>query len=243
MILRKRGGVILLYHRVANVEDDPHLLCVSPENFRSQLRAVLNRLPPLSLEEMVSELERGRTPYGFAVTFDDGYVDNFTEAVPILEELELPATIFFVGDAIGAEEPFYWDRETRATDRGRAMTRYELQQLKTHPLIDVGAHTVSHPHLSTLHPEAQQTEIAESKRLIEEVVAEQVEGFSYPFGTPNVDFTSETIRIVRDTGFRYACANIPGLIRRRADVFTLPRVLIRDWSSLEMLDRLRKYLP
>jgi peptidoglycan/xylan/chitin deacetylase (PgdA/CDA1 family) len=192
---------------------------------------------------MVSELEQGRTPYGFAVTFDDGYVDNLTEAVPILEELELPATIFLVGDMIRAQEPFYWDNETRAEDRGRAVTRSELQKLNAHPLITVGAHTLTHPHLSTLDLEAQRTELAESKRLIEEMVGGQVEGFSYPFGTPNVDFTIETVRAVRDAGFRYACANIPGLIRRRADVLTLPRVLIRDWSSREMIARLGKYLP
>jgi peptidoglycan/xylan/chitin deacetylase (PgdA/CDA1 family) len=243
MIFRKRGGVILLYHRVADVEDDPHLLCVSPENFRSQLNTVRSKLSPYSLNEIATELEQDRTPYGFAVSFDDGYVDNLQNAVPILEELDIPATIFLVGGAIGGDEPFYWDNETRAEDRGRAMTRSELQRLTAHPLVEIGAHTLTHPHLSELDSESQRWELTESKRMIEEIVGEEVEGFAYPFGTPDIDFTTDTLRIAREAGYRYACANIPGLIRRGAEMFALPRVLMRNWSNFEMMTRLRNFFP
>jgi len=103
--------LILVYHRVAEVQIDPWRLCVSPANFDRQLgrlRALRSRIVP------VSELARGLAAKNaprraIAVTFDDGYCDNLEAARPLLEKYEIPATLFATAGYIGRGEEFWWD--------------------------------------------------------------------------------------------------------------------------------------
>jgi len=100
------GAPILLYHRVADVHD-PLGMCVTPADFERQLCTLKATHDIVSLNDLVEALFARRAIRGLAaVTFDDGYADNLYEALPILEALSIPATIFI---ATGTE-PFWWDR-------------------------------------------------------------------------------------------------------------------------------------
>ena len=96
--------LVLLYHRVTALPSDPELLAVTPDNFRAQLRYLKERYPVLRFEE---EWEQQAKP-AVVITFDDGYADNLLEALPILEELELPATFFITTGLIGTSQEFWW---------------------------------------------------------------------------------------------------------------------------------------
>jgi peptidoglycan/xylan/chitin deacetylase (PgdA/CDA1 family) len=100
-----RPVVILLYHRVTTLPADPQLLAVAPERFRAQLRYLKDRFPLVRLEDDWSRLRRPAV----AVTFDDGYADNAKEALPILEEVGVPATFFVTTGAVGSLREFWWD--------------------------------------------------------------------------------------------------------------------------------------
>jgi peptidoglycan/xylan/chitin deacetylase (PgdA/CDA1 family) len=110
------------------------------------------------------------------------------------------------------------------------ITRAELTELDAGEIIDVGAHTVTHAHLSSLPLAAQQKEIRASKAALEEILGHSVKTFAYPFGSRS-DFNAETVAIVRDAGFEMACANFPGIAWRRSDRFQLPRLLVRNWDG------------
>ncbi len=99
--------LILLYHRVTNLETDPQLLAVSPANFFDQMRYLKETFPLVRLEQ-----EPVDKP-AVAITFDDGYADNALEALPILEELQVPATFFVATDLIGTDREFWWDEVER----------------------------------------------------------------------------------------------------------------------------------
>ena len=102
--------VVLMYHRIASPPFDPWGLCVSPENFREQLLALKADRPIMAMDDLVGAIEAGRVPpRAVALTFDDGYADNVTHAKPILEELQIPATIFVTTAFIGEARPFWWD--------------------------------------------------------------------------------------------------------------------------------------
>ena len=104
------GGVVrLLYHRVNNLEYDKNLLAVTPENFYDQMIYIKNNFPVIRFEDDWM----GVKDDAVCITFDDGYMDNFTNALPILQELELPATIFLATGNINTCEEFWWDELER----------------------------------------------------------------------------------------------------------------------------------
>jgi peptidoglycan/xylan/chitin deacetylase (PgdA/CDA1 family) len=123
----------------------------------------------------------------------------------------------------------------------RALSPDELFRLAEGNLVEVGAHTVSHPVLSALPATAQLAEVQESKARLEEILGRPVISFAYPYGTRS-DYTSETVAVVREAGFACACSNFSGVVRRRTDRFQLPRVIVRDWDGTEFARRLRECL-
>ena len=107
-------GLILMYHRVAEVDSDPWGLCVSPRHFSEQLEVLTEYGTPLGLSRFIQALNRGRLPpRPIVVTFDDGYIDNLSHATPLLERYEVPATIFLVSGAMGRRREFWWDELER----------------------------------------------------------------------------------------------------------------------------------
>ena len=108
--------IVLLYHRVTRRALDPEMLCVTPEHFRAQMRHLKEQCRLVRFEE---EWPRSTRP-AVAVTFDDGYADNALEALPILEELGVPATFFVSTDGIGSFREFWWDELVRLILSGEA---------------------------------------------------------------------------------------------------------------------------
>lgn len=107
-------ALVLLYHRVADAETDPQLLCVSPGRFDEQLAALRRHCPVLSLAALREAQERGTLPpRSVAVTFDDGYADNLLAAKPILARHEVPATVYVTTSAVGTAAEFWWDELER----------------------------------------------------------------------------------------------------------------------------------
>lgn len=105
-----RRSAILMYHSIAETEVDPWHLHVSPSNFEAQLQVIKNEFVPLSLEDCVRRYEQRQMPPRCVVlTFDDGYVNNYTLALPLLEQYGIPATFFIVSGAVDADREFWWD--------------------------------------------------------------------------------------------------------------------------------------
>lgn len=106
----RRHGLILMYHRIAVERHDPWDLCVSPANFAEQLDVLTRTAEVVPLEQFTQRLKfaRSKRPT-VAITFDDGYVDNFTAALPLLKKFNAPATIFIATDWIGRPNAFWWD--------------------------------------------------------------------------------------------------------------------------------------
>lgn len=121
----------------------------------------------------------------------------------------------------------------RAADsqpRYRALGPVELRKLASNSLVEIGAHTVTHPSLARLPLLQQQAEIAGSRAWLEGLLGQSVASFSYPFGKGN-DYTPETIGLVRDAGFACGCSNISGSARSGSDPFQLPRLPVSNMTA------------
>jgi peptidoglycan/xylan/chitin deacetylase (PgdA/CDA1 family) len=208
---------ILTYH---NVGSSSHEMNVTPDHFREQMTWLHANHRVISLEAACVE------PTGVAITFDDGYRDNLTNAAPTLNELGMPATVFMVAGYAG--KPL---RAEQGSEAGLLMTWSELRELEAMG-ITIGSHTLTHPRLSTLDEAGQQMEIRESRVLLEEELGHKVSTFAYPFGAA-LDFTAETVQIVRDAGYSLAVSNQYGVTTPESDRWALKRIWIDETDTLQ----------
>lgn len=176
------GIRILMYHRVEpNPEYDQ--LNVPPEQFKAQMTLLSENYTVITLDQAVKELksgvdERNEKPK-VVITFDDGYLDNLTHALPILEELNLPATIFITtefSDQTLTHPRYKGDRKQQH------LNWQQLEELNKNPLITLGSHTKTHPFLSEIDDKLSEQEILESKTIIEEKLGTAIDYFCYPSG-------------------------------------------------------------
>lgn len=220
---------ILLYHRVADVKDDPHLLSVSVSNFTDQIAWLKENYNIIPLSKLIYNIKSHTlNSKSVCITFDDGYSDNFYNALPILKKFQVPATIFITTGMVGKKSPFYWDKNSNNYDQGRALTKIELNKLASEELIEIGSHTITHPRLSLKSVEIQQREIYQSKEILEKILKKHINGFSYPFGTGD-DYNKSTIAYVKNAGYTYAVANYQNYVNHRSNIYSLPRFLVRNW--------------
>ncbi len=117
----------------------------------------------------------------------------------------------------------------------RCLTERELGELASGDMVEIGAHTLSHPVLAHLPLEQQQQEIGGSKRRLEALTGKGVSTFAYPYGK-KIHYSGDTIKTVRANGFECACSNFGGLVTRSSNRFTLPRFQPMDWDGDQFAD-------
>lgn len=174
---------ILVYHSISSpAEPMPADIDITPERFETHLRWLSRGRKVVPLVETLS---KSRKEHIVALTFDDGYRDNLTVALPILETFSLPMTLFVVVGFIGQEG---------------YLSGAELRELANHPLITIGAHGLSHRDFNRMTVDEARFELVESRRLLEEIIGKTVDLMAWPFG----ECTVELERLCAAAGYRAA---------------------------------------
>jgi len=217
-----RPGVrVLMYHRVRTTTGFDQL-SVHPDRFEQQMARLQQSQCAVTLDEALDMLRHGPIDKpAVAVTFDDGYLDNLRDALPILQAHAIPATIFVT--------VAFCDQTARharySNERGRLHLDWdEVRELSAQPGITIGSHTLTHPHLPQLPSAEAQREIAESRARIESQIARPVFHFCYPSG----DLGDREARLAREAGYRAAVTVAPGVNRVHADPYLLRRTEVTD---------------
>lgn len=208
------GLRILLYHRVSD-DDDP--LSVPPRRFREQMgQLAADGYQVVGLSEAVALLDAGiGSPRTIGLTFDDGFADVRDEALPVLEEHGFRATVFVTTGVTDGRLSFPWYEERQPPVLGWD----EVIELDRQGTLSFEAHTVSHPCLLALDEDAAGSEIADSRRELEERLGRPVTAFAYPAGL----FGERERRLVADAGYDAAVSCEPGANRPHADRLALRR--------------------
>lgn len=220
---------VLLYHRVVNnrYEAGHHNIYIKRENLVKQfdyLRA--NGYITITFRDFHENKQID--PYKkIILTFDDGYVDNYTLLFPLLKEYGFKAVIFLVTQlkrnewGIVEGEP--------AIDM---MNEQQIKEMDDYG-IEFGGHTQTHADLLRLSGEAVKMEVAGCKKDIEKIINKEVISFSYPFGGVNENIK----RIVRETGYYYGISTDTGPGVFTDDLMQIKRVEV---SCKTKLYRFRK---
>jgi len=206
--------MILAYHRV-NPWRKRDALTVEPERFRAQISFLLER------GWTAVPLRQRMPPRTFAITFDDGFYDNYRWALPVLEDLRVPATIFLAAGYVGTRDllPRY-----SIPDEDRFLSWEEVREMAQRG-VSFGAHGLRHERLSLLPDDDVRRIVTESRSIIQEHTRRSVEFFCYPYG----DFTEAVIACVRDAG--YSGAVVTPTRRVTEGPYTLVRVGIYGHTS------------
>ncbi len=198
---------IVTYHSIATSEREGDGNSVSASNFEYQMAFLKKyKYNVISLDELVSAI-RGRKelPHNSVVlTFDDGYVDNYENAFPILKRYKFPATFFIVPRLVGKKGYLTWE-QAKEMDTGT---------------INFGSHTYSHCYLPEFSEKEQKWEISASKKMIERRLGHPIHNFCYRTG----GFTDFTKSQVQKAGYLSACTTNRGYDRFNHDVYELKRV-------------------
>lgn len=205
---------ILMYHSISPIQN-PYIksLIVSPEAFQRQMRFLKNNrynvLPLEALADLIREKKK-IPPRTLAITFDDGYRDNYKYAYPVLKKYNLAAIIFVIVNEISRpqNDRLSWD---------------EVKEMQDSGLITFGSHALGAEPLVNIKARGDlKREIFESKKVLEEKLGRKVNTFSYP----EAKFNDEIRQLVIEAGYKLAAAGSRGKKFANDDIFALKRVRI-----------------
>lgn len=216
--LYRNGPVILMYHRIGNPPadaPDPFLYDTAEEFDGHLTQAKLAGLHFVSLAEAIAN---GKPqPNTAAVTFDDGCLSTFTDALPILVKHKVRATQFIVAGRIGGLNEWDISKDdvpTRLMDASQIREWLAAGQ-------DIGSHTVTHRNLRKVALHEARGEIVDSKKQLEDLFGVAIDHFAFPYGGWRESGVRE---VVRDAGYRAAVVTDFGVSGSTNDLFSLRRI-------------------
>lgn len=203
--------LVLNYHQVNNSFTP---LAVPVNSFADQMQYLVDSgyasITPEELADgLAGEIALPEKPV--LITFDDGYIDNYTNAFPILKAQGLRATIFVIPDSIGKPNYMTWDNLKEMEQNG----------------ITVQSHTMHHAKLEELPDDEIRKELLDSKNILEENLGHPVEFLAYPTGTYNLHIAG----IAHDVGYKAAFTVKYGNVDLGSNMYALERVPIFQTAS------------
>jgi peptidoglycan/xylan/chitin deacetylase (PgdA/CDA1 family)/glycosyltransferase involved in cell wall biosynthesis len=217
---------ILMYHRVVDAPiETKHRIFVTKETFENHLSFLKERgFTPITFREY-DAYRSGRKPWitfpkkPVILTLDDAYLDNYTNALPLLKKFGFSAVIFALGDTNITHNE--WDAKTGEAPRVPLMNVAQMREM-TAAGVELGAHSMTHSHFTKITPQMVERELVDSKRNLEEALGAPVIAFAYPYG----DYSEETKNLTAAAGYKFGIATDTGALHIEDDPFAIFRASI-----------------
>jgi peptidoglycan/xylan/chitin deacetylase (PgdA/CDA1 family) len=228
--------IVFVMHAVNQARSE---MAVSPGRFQGQMRSLLEAgYRPLAMDDVLEALSGRKvsTP-AFSVTFDDGYESVVTQALPILESLSIPATVFLTtGFLDGTVSPPWRSSNSALLSEYRSqeehfqpMSWQQARELARHPLIRIGSHTVSHPLLGTGPEDSARDEMLRSRLILADRLGVTPDLFAYPFGVRRYGAYSDvTEKLLSETGYRCSLTSEISRARVGNGPWRIPRMSLTE---------------
>jgi peptidoglycan/xylan/chitin deacetylase (PgdA/CDA1 family) len=188
--------LIMMYHGVADVAEDPNHLFVSPSRFAEQMAWLSHHgLRGVDVGTLVDAMRAGRQRGLVGITFDDGYLSVLETALPVLRRHGFGASAYIISDRLGG---------TNEWDEGPTwplMSAGQVRELAAAG-IEIGSHAATHLRLAGASPAQLTAEVSASRASLAALLGTEIRGFAYPYGSMD----AAARQAVRDAGYDYACA-------------------------------------
>lgn len=219
---------VAMYHSVGDCSDDPYRITVTPQRLDRQLAWLSKRgLRGVSVAELLAARARGEGRDLVGLTFDDGYADFLTGALPVLRRHSCTATLFVLPGRLGGDNA--WDS---LGPRKPLLTADGIRRAAAEG-VEIGSHGMTHLDLTRADDLTLKRETVDSRAALAELLGTEAAGFCYPYGT----IDRRAMDAVRDAGYAYACAIDPGPLN---GLLALPRVHIgQNDTSVRLLLKYR----
>jgi N-acetylglucosaminyl-diphospho-decaprenol L-rhamnosyltransferase len=156
--------------------------------------------------------------HSVAITFDDAYTSVLDNAIPELLARRMPATIFVPVGALGRSPG--WDMEEGCADSGEIVASADALRSVTSDLVQLGAHSLTHPHLPCVSVEEARVEIHGCREQMRNVIGIDPAVFAFPYG----ECDASAVELCREAGYQWAFNNVPGLVDPASSEFVRGRV-------------------
>lgn len=195
---------------------------MTPDRFRRQVERLRDRGYRFAFVREVGEMVRdgGDLRGVCALSFDDGGADNATVLPPLLEELDVRATLFVCPGLFGRPHPYFGPESGL-----RIMSESELRAVGEDPRIEIGSHTTDHTQLDEADAEEAYEILSSSRQLLAELVGSPVRSLAYP----RCEYSPAAPGAAQRAGFE--CAVTCGPSRGSWTPFELPRVIVDPGDS------------
>jgi peptidoglycan/xylan/chitin deacetylase (PgdA/CDA1 family) len=209
--------VIFLYHRVNDRYRDA--VTIGIEQFATHIRYLRDHYDIVTIEDLIDARDEHRGPK-IAVTFDDGYLDNYQNAAPILVKYGVPATFFISTDHIALNSPF--DHDLRKLGEGLPNMSWDQVREMRDAGLSFGSHTANHINLAKSDAALVEEELRRSKEALQRELGLTRVMFAHPFGKRS-DITAERLQQVKDAGYICNCSAYGGVNGRVVDRWDVRR--------------------
>ena len=220
---------VVMYHRVINKSENEgiHGTYIYENIFREHMKYLKdNNFSMITFKDLNNIGWRNRFDKNkkyIIITFDDGYVDNYELAFPILKEFNFKATIFLMGESTYNE----WDVKADGEKSFPLMSVEMIKEMQDYG-IEFGAHTFNHPKLNKLSNDEIKHQIVDVKKPLEEKIGREIITFAYPYGILN-DYAK---KMVEEAGYTFGVATDSGSVCLSDDLYQIRRIAIFPNTNL-----------
>ena len=220
---------VVMYHRVINNSENEGIYgtYIYENIFRQHMQYLKdNNFDVITFEDLNKIGWRNRFQRNkkyIMITFDDGYVDNYNLAFPILKEFGFKATIFLMGESTYNE----WDVNAGGEKKFELMDKFMIKEMQDYG-IEFGAHTFNHPKLNKLSEEEIRHQIVDVKKPLEEKIEKEIITFAYPYGILN-DYAK---KMAREAGYTFTVSTDSGSVCLSDDLYQIRRIAIFPNTNL-----------
>jgi peptidoglycan/xylan/chitin deacetylase (PgdA/CDA1 family) len=189
--------MILMYHGVGDVAEDPYQLYVTQSRFAEQMTWLKQRgLCGVGIGTLVDAMRAGRARGLVGISFDDGYVSVLESALPVLLRHDFTATMFIISDRLGGTND--WEDGAPVWP---LMSADQVREVAAAGM-EIGSHSATHVRMSRLGADRLGAEVSGSRASLGQLMGAPIRGFAYPWGSND----AAARHAVRDAGYDYACA-------------------------------------